>query len=171
MSALGTAKWGDLENTIKVLTVKKLKKPADIPRLLGADQLKNLLNLSDKLKRDDPKDTKSGMGWTFATWNAQDSITTTKYKLTKRGAQCYETAIPNALLGEERTAPILISQTLAPCAACQKSYAAWAYAKDVTIVVYYMDPFGDAVKDSWFVFTRTGNYHLDREDFMTVFPH
>lgn len=99
------------------------------------------------------------MAWVMYEGTAEvDSIALAK----GRSGLCYETNIPVKITNKiPRQNFIYISQGMAPCAGCIRSYAGWASHVDRPIVVYGEDEHGNIPAQSFVIFSpRTGTFVL-----------
>lgn len=161
--------WVDFEvkKGIKLISIKT---PADIPAPLNQAQFRQMILATDKIKRKDQNRGKTDMPW--AMHEGTTEVGSEVLLKPSQGGHCFETKIPHAYTNKARTSPVYISQELAPCSGCMKSYSGWAAEIRQHIVVYGEDAHGDVPKQSFVIFTSTGGvFLLARTDMQAVVGH
>jgi hypothetical protein len=150
--------WGKLNSGDVTPAVATLAAKGGTLDFEAADVLQDMLTKAHAQKL---SAVKKGMVFAFGTYQVVKTVATVS-KLAvvnvpvKFKTNCYESSFLPMDTGTALT-PLLVRQSMAPCASCCGSYAGWAALRNTTIVVAFDTGHNGSGDDGTFIFSSSGS--------------
>ena len=124
----------------------------------SAAVLLDMASKADAMKL--PDAPRNGMSFIFGEYAVVKSVATVSKKGSalvpaKHGTACFESMLLPIDTGS--ALPLLVRQSMAPCATCCGSYAGWAVKRKSTIVVAFDKGHNGSGDDGVFIFSSSGS--------------